>query len=128
MKSFIVSYGYNILISIPIMMSMFIYFLGVHFSKNKWKAIHKSTQWSAVFYIIAVALLLKHLFTFSFLGYILIFLITLLSTILIIQWKKDTEVILLDGLRVMWRSSFLIFFILYLGLITYKLIQFYMAQ
>lgn len=128
MLEMIVKYGPYILMGMPIFLSLFIYYISVRLSGSKWKAIHKSVQMTAIFYIIAVALLIKLMFDLRFIGYISIFLIVMLGTILIIQWKKNTEVVLLNGLRLLWRISFLIFFILYVGLITYMIVLFIILQ
>jgi|SRR5690625_3272233 len=128
MKSVIVSYLPHVFIILPIFMSILIYLIGIRLTGNRWKAIHKTVQWTAVFYIIAVVLLLKRIFHQGFIGYILIFLIIVLATILIIQWKKETEVALLNGLRLLWRISFLLFSITYLGLIIYMIVLFIQLQ
>lgn len=128
MQKVVVSYVPYILIGLPVFMSLCLYYLGVRFSGSKWKALHKSVQWTAIFYMIAVVALIKMMFGYLFIGYSIILLIVILATILIIQWKKDTEVVLLNGLKLMWRISFLIFSITYLGLIIYKVILFIMLQ
>ncbi len=128
MKSMIVSYLPISLIVLPILMTLLFYFFGVHFTGNRWKSIHKASQWTAIFYVIAVSLLLEKIFQHGFIGYILILLIIILAVILIIQWKKDTEVTLLSGLRLLWRISFLLFSLTYVGLVIYMIVRFIQLQ
>src|SRR5690625_293774 len=101
MMSMIVSYLPISLIILSILMTLLFYFFGLHFTGNRWKSIHKASQWTVIFYVIAVSLLLEKIFQHGFIGYILILLIIILAVILIIQWKKDTEVTLLSGLRLL---------------------------
>lgn len=124
MKSMILNYGPYILICIPIFISVFIYTLGMKLTNNKWKSIHTTVQWSAIFYIIAVVLIVNMLFGIRLIGYIVIFLILIVATTLILQWKKGSDVELFTGMRIMWRVSFLLFFIVYSALIIYCFIYY----
>ncbi|HLR70660.1 MAG TPA: DUF3397 family protein [Pseudogracilibacillus sp.] len=128
MKSTTMTYIPYIIIGLPIVMTLLIYYVMLRIQGVKWKAIHTSVQWSAIFYMIAVAFLLKMIVNQSVLGYILILLIIMLSIILIIQWKKEMDVVLTNGIRLLLRVSFLLFFILYVGLLTYILIRFILLQ
>lgn len=113
----------GILIIIPILTTIVLYQLSYRISKRRWIAVHLSVQWSTVFYIIAVTILLERLIHQNIIGYIIIGLLLLLSAILIVQRKKKTEVVLRDGLKVLSRISFLIFSSTYIVLISYELIQ-----
>jgi|SRR5690625_375335 len=113
-----------ILIVIPIFLTFTFYQIMYLISKQRWKAIHFSVQASTIFYIAAVVVLLDKWIEQPLTGYILIGLILTLSIILIIQWKIHTEVILRNGLKLLARISFLIFFIAYIILISYEVIQF----
>lgn len=114
-----------ILISIPTLLTILFYLLHFHFVQKKWKAVHFSVQYSAVFYIIADILLLEILFSTYFIGFALIMLISMLAMILIVQWKQNTEVILKNGLTILWRISFLIFSLGYCVLVIYQLVSIY---
>lgn len=112
-----------IFIIIPLIATLTLYQISYFIFKHRWKAIHLSVQWTAIFYIIAVTILLEKLIEQNIIGYILIGLIVTLAVILIIQWKNNTEVILLNGLRVLWRICFLLFAVTYMVLISYELFQ-----
>ena len=75
------------------------------------------------FYLIAAALFVYQLFQLNITGYIFIALISLLAIILIIQWKKDTEVLLLKGVKVLLRITFLIGGAGYIVLFVFYIIQ-----
>lgn len=124
MKSLFLSYGPYILMAAPIFISMFIYSLGMKLTNNKWKSIHTSVQWTAIFYVVAVALLVKTLFDIPITGYIAILLILVAACSLVMQWRKGEDVELLTGLRIMWRVSFLLFSLLYCGLVIYIIVYY----
>jgi len=112
-------------IIIPILCTIVIYQIRFQLVKNNWRAIHTTVQLSALFYIAAVASLLKVLFDSYYIGSILIILIVVLAIILIFQWKKHTEVVLLKGLKILARLSFLVFGLCYVLLLIYWLVDYF---
>src|SRR5699024_5950440 len=84
---------------------------------NNQKAIYKTIIFSTLFFIIGTLLIILSMFGSYFIGYILIGFLLLLGFILILQWKYYNEVILLKGVKIVWRFSFLIFLASYLILI-----------
>jgi|GEM_PF-1614436 len=108
-------------IIIPVAATIIVYFVNRYFLKNHWKAIHFTVQTTAIFYLVAVVLLLEKLFGQPIIGTVLIILIVILSIILIWQRKRKTEVVLLDGLKILLRICFLSFGLLYLLLISYEI-------
>lgn len=116
------------LIILPPIISWMIYFLPAHKGQNQWRRIHRTVQFSACFYIAAVSCLLRILFGHYYIALILIVLISFLGIILIVQWRKKTEVVLRKGLKTLWRISFLLFFPLYAGLLIYWSVIFILKQ
>jgi len=110
-----------ILIIIPIILTYCFFKVVYLFRKNKWRAIHLSVQLTTIFYVIAITIMINELFQLNVTSYMIIFHIALLAILLIIQWKTKTEVILYDGLKIMSRLSFLIFFLFYICLSIYML-------
>jgi len=117
----LVHYLPTILMIIPMIVTYIFYKITYILSKNKWRAIHISVQFTAIFYVVAVTIMMSNIFDFNVFSYILIFHIALLAIFLIIQWKTRIEVILRDGLKLLLRLSFLIFLILYVCLALYIL-------
>lgn len=116
------------LIIIPVFSTILLYQLHKKIKKSSWKALHFSAQVSSLFYIAAVTSLLYVLFEISVIGKLLILFLIILSIMLILQWKKDTEVSLLKALKILLRISFLSFGLLYVLLIVYWGIDyFYLA-
>lgn len=113
----------RILVMIPLFSTIILYFIMKWISHHPWKAIHFSTQWSAFFYVVAVSLLLEKHIEVTTLGFFIVGILLLLSIHLIVQWKKNTEVILKKGLKVVTRLCFLLFSVLYIILISYEIIE-----
>ncbi len=107
-------------IGFPIGATLLLYVISTLFYKNRWKAIHLAVQGSAIFYVIAVIILLEKLILTPIIGYTTIFIILLLAIILIIQWKTKTDVVLMNGIKVCARICFLFFGFIYILLISYE--------
>src|SRR5699024_12686778 len=106
---------------IPFVLTYFIYRFSYHKQGNKQKAIYKTITLSTLFFIIGTLLIIHYMFGSYFIGYILIGFLLLLGFILILRWKYYNEVILLKGVKIVWRVSFLIFLARYLILIIFNL-------
>src|SRR5699024_12333939 len=109
---------------IPFVLTYFIYRFSYHKQGNKQKAIYKTITLSTIFFIIWILFIIYSMFGSYFIGYILIGFLLLLGFILILQWKYYNEVILLKGVKIVWRFSFLIFLASYLILIIFNLSKF----
>src|SRR5699024_4186060 len=109
---------------IPFVLTYFIYRFSYHKQGNKQKAIYITITLSTLFFIIGTLLIIHSMFGSYFIGYILIGFLLLLGFILILQWKYYNEVILLKGVKIVWRFSFLIFLASYLILIIFNLSKF----
>src|SRR5690625_4691849 len=112
-----------LLVSVPLIPTWLIYMMSMKIYQHRWKAIHTAVNWTTIFYIISVLILFNQFFNQSFLGIISIAFVIMLSIIIIVQWKKDKEVSLLTGLKLLWRIYFLIFFLLYICLILFGIIH-----
>lgn len=113
-------------ITVPMVASFIVYVISKVRLRNLWKAIHMMVDWTTLFYILAVMIMLFVLFERHFFGYILIFLLMALSVIIFNQWKKERDIQLKKAVKLLWRISFLLFFFLYgcltvLGIIKYML-------
>src|SRR5699024_3729192 len=99
---------------IPFVLTYFIYRFSYHKQGNKQKAIYKTITLSTLFFIIGTLLIIHSMFGSYFIGYILIGFLLLLGFIFILQWKYYNDVILFEGVKVVWWFSFLFFFIGYI--------------
>lgn len=106
---------------IPFLITYLIYRFEYRRKGVKKQSAHRSITYSTLFYILGTLSLIHAMFDSYFIGYILIIFILLLGLILIIQWKIYNEVILLKGIKIVWRFCFLVFFISYFVLLIYNL-------
>lgn len=111
-----------ILIICPFIVSVIVYYLSKLLVKHKRRAFHIMIAFTTIFYIIAVTLLLEGIFNINLIGIVPIVLLLTLSAILIVHWKTRTDVVLRNGLKILWRISFLIFVPLYICLIIYHIV------
>lgn len=120
----ILIYIISFFVTVPILASFLVYIGSMIRERNKWKAIHTAVNWTTILYIIAVAIMLRLIFNGSFLGIILIFILVVLSVIIFSQWKGKRDVQLKEAVKLLWRLSFLVFFILYGCLALYGIIMY----
>ncbi|SEH71059.1 Protein of unknown function [Halobacillus karajensis] len=116
-------YTIAILITLPIPFLVIFYLCARKWSKHKLKALHRTANFTAPVFILAVHVLLVVLFNRSFFPYIIIFLLFLLGLSMIAQYKLKEEVQLFRALKGFWRVSFLLFILVYVGLSAYGLLS-----
>lgn len=109
---------------IPFILTYLIYRFSYQKQGVKKRAIHQMITFSTLFYIIGTLLIFHSMFGSYFIGYILIGFLLLLGIVLIIQWKYYNEVILLKGVKIVWRFFFIIFLASYLILIIFNFSKF----
>ncbi|MHA6251391.1 DUF3397 domain-containing protein [Oceanobacillus sp. CAU 1775] len=100
-------------ITAPLFSSIIVYFISMTIERNKWKAIHRVVNWTTIFYVIAVLMMLQMIFDRNFIGIAIIVLLTILTIIVVVQWKKDRDIQFLSAFKLLLRVSFLLFFVLY---------------
>lgn len=108
-----ISYTVSIFITLPLCASMLVYIVSMIIERNKWKAIQKLVNWTTLFYIIAVTIMLTLIFGMDFTGIVLITLLAILTCIIFIQWRTNRDVEIRRAVKLLWRISFLLFFVLY---------------
>lgn len=108
-----ISYTVSIFITLPIFASILVYILSMLIERNKLKAIHKVVNWTTLFYIIAVTIMLTLIFDMGFTGIVVILLLAILTLIIFFQWKTKRDVEIKRAIKLLWRISFLLFFVLY---------------
>lgn len=77
-------------------------------------AFQKAAQWTAVFYVIAVDLILTDLFQMNMLLLIVPFFVLIVGLLLLGQYNTKGHFIFGRAIKTAWRLFFLIFFVLYI--------------
>lgn len=116
------AYILAIVVTLPLPFLIIFYLCARKWSQRKLKALHRTANFTAPIFILAVHVLLVVLFDRSFFPFIIVFLLLLLGISMIAQYKMNDEVRLRHAFKGFWRISFLLFMFFYLGLSTYGLI------
>ncbi|KGX88549.1 DUF3397 domain-containing protein [Pontibacillus litoralis] len=119
--SSIVVYLIAICITLPIPMTVIVYWLTRKITNNKKRSLHVTVNTTTLFYILAVHFTLQTIFEQSFLLYILLLLLCLLSLFVYLQWKYREEVKIRRAWKGFWRFTFLLFSFAYVLLTLYGL-------
>ena len=122
MLDFII-YTLSFFITIPFLASLLVYMVSMVLDRNKLKAIRMVVNWTTLFYIIAVTIMLSLIFNLSFIGIVLILLLAILTIIIFIQWKTKRDVEIMRAVKLLWRISFLLFFMLYSCFLVIGILQ-----
>ncbi|WP_010096798.1 DUF3397 domain-containing protein [Ornithinibacillus scapharcae] len=101
------------MITVPFIVTVILFYGLNYLFRNPVMAFHKAINWTTILYILSVNTLLTYLFGGFYIGYIVVFLLCILTVVIIIQWKNHTEVDIRKAIKLLWRLSFLIFFLLY---------------
>jgi Protein of unknown function (DUF3397) len=105
----------SVALTLPILSLLFIYFLVRIFVKGK-KTILWTVDLSTIVFISSVHFHLLTIFKQSFLLYILLLLTFLTLVVYYFEYQSSREPSMFIAFKKMWRLSFLLFFISYVGL------------
>ncbi|WP_339178405.1 DUF3397 domain-containing protein [Oceanobacillus sp. FSL W7-1293] len=109
-------YTIALFIAFPFIITFLAYGITKLRKQHTWKAVHNAVQWSAIFFILGVGVLLQLLFDRSFFGWIILLFLISLTGILIHQYQKQSDVEISKAIKIVWRSAFLLFSSAYLVL------------
>lgn len=119
----IFSYALAFFIIAPFMVTAIVYFISLKLGIHPVRAFHKAINYSTVVYMISVSMMLKAIFGSYYLAASLTFILLILVTIVIIQWKIHNEILFPKMIKLFWRVSFLIYFMLYVIFIIIGILQ-----
>lgn len=106
-------YVFALLITVPIITTISVYMICKRIVHYNLKAVHIAINWTTCFYIISSLILLKIILGRPFTGIIIGILLSVLTIIIIYQWRTKTEIVFTRAVKILWRICFLSFFILY---------------
>ncbi|MFD2925417.1 DUF3397 domain-containing protein [Halobacillus naozhouensis] len=109
------------LVTMPLLFLWISYFIAMKWHRSKKKAVRQCTQYTVPFLVLGIHVLLLVLFEESYLSWIIIFLLVILSLSVIIQYKIYEEVQLGRTFKVFLRLSFVMLLAVYMGLTVYGL-------
>jgi len=107
-------YAIALFIAFPFIITFLAYWITKLRKKHTWKAVHNAVQWSAIFFVLGVGVLLQLLFDRSFFGWIILLFLISITGILIHQYRKQSDIEVSKAIKIVWRSAFLLFSSAYL--------------
>ncbi|WP_197046673.1 DUF3397 domain-containing protein [Oceanobacillus salinisoli] len=122
MVDFIV-YFLAFFITIPAIASVIVYIISLKIFHSTKRAVHTSVNWTTLLYIIAVNLLIQNLFHMSTTGFILLFMLIVLTLTILYQWRNHMDIEFKKAFRILWRISFLLFMFSYVCLVITGIIM-----
>lgn len=106
------------ILAIPFLCTFLLYIIMDIFRVHKWRKIHLTVQYSALFYVAGVIVVVNEMYGLFILSYVLIAFILFLAIHITIQWKKQMPISLVKSIVLLLRIVFLLFFLSYLILLT----------
>ncbi|GAA0445899.1 DUF3397 domain-containing protein [Lentibacillus halophilus] len=109
----VIAFIIGIIVTLPMLATWGVYYIASGAGWNQWKAIHTAANWTTLLYILAVSTMLYMMFGIDYVEMIPVFLMTLFIVIVVIRWKRHTEVVFSKAFKIFWRVCFLLFACLY---------------
>ncbi|MGX4669131.1 DUF3397 family protein [Cerasibacillus sp. JNUCC 74] len=116
-------YLLSFFITIPIFATWLTYIIISKWARHPLRAVHFAVTWTTPLYVIAVIFLIAIIFDVNVVGIILALLLISIAIIIMFQWKRNTEVLLIKAVKLMWRFTFLLFFLLYCLFVIIGIVQ-----
>lgn len=101
-------------ITIPFAASLIVFLISKTLDKKSMKAIHRTVNWTTIFYLISVWMMMSLIFGKNYIGIIFIGLLCILTLIVFFQWKWKQDIQFIKAVKLCLRISFLLFFIMYI--------------
>ncbi|ALC91087.1 hypothetical protein AM500_15775 [Bacillus sp. FJAT-18017] len=110
-------------IVMPLLGYLLIFIISKSITGNHRRSVRSAVDFTTLLLILAVHFLIRTIWGQSYLWLILIIVFATAMIFAVLHWKIRGEVVLGKVFRGFWRFNFLLFFIGYLGLIVFGLIQ-----
>ena len=107
----IVAYLIAFLVTFPFIVTTLTYFILTYFIKYRKKVVHKCMEYTAVVHLISTVTIFNVIFQINILGPIAIFLLLVLFSFILIQWKLIRDIKIKRIWKLYLRFIFLLFFI-----------------
>ena len=107
----IVAYLIAFLVTFPFIVTTLTYFILTYFIKYRKKVVHKCMEYTAVVHLISTITIFNVIFQINILGSIAIFLLLVLFSFILIQWKLIRDIKIKRIWKLYLRFIFLLFFI-----------------
>jgi hypothetical protein len=113
----------SIFFTVPVLGFIVVFFLSKLLTKNSRKSVHIALDYTTVLFIISVHFLLVTILGKSYFWLIILIIIMSGMIFSVVHWKIKGEIIFNKVLKGVWRFNFLFFFIVYIALTLFGLIE-----
>lgn len=111
------------MITLPFAGLILLYIMINVVTKNKKRSFHAAVDLSTILFIISVNYLTVVIWEKSFLSFIILLLLIVAVLFVVLHWKIKQEIDIAKVFKGFWRFSFLLFFISYIVLIVYGVLE-----
>lgn len=118
----IIVYIISFFIAFPFLLTIVLYIGNKMANVHPLMAFHRSMAWSTLVYIFSVIQMLSMFFDKYFIGIFACLFLISLSSLIIYQYRKETDIELKKASRILWRICFLLFNGLYIVLVIYGIV------
>jgi len=108
---------------LPILGSILVFCVIKLITKKSRNSLHKAVDYTTLLYIISVHFLLLTIWEKSFIWLIILIMIVIAMVFVIVHWKVKEEIVLKMVVKGFWRFNFILFFLAYITLTLYGIIQ-----
>ncbi|CEG26721.1 DUF3397 domain-containing protein [Bacillus sp. B-jedd] len=112
-----------IFILLPILGYLLVFIISKPLTGSHRRSVHYAIDATTCLLIISVHFLVITIWKVSFLWLIFIILLTTMMVFAVIHWKVKGEIIITKVFKGFWRFTFLLFFLGYIALLMYGLVQ-----
>ncbi|WP_431799505.1 DUF3397 domain-containing protein [Halobacillus andaensis] len=118
----VIIYFLAFIITAPLLILFILYFFTRKLYRNKRRAVHLTAQLMVPVLVASVYVLFVVLFGNGYLPWIIVFLLSLLSLAVIVQYKISEEIQFIKVFKGFLRLTFLLFMFVYFGLTAYGIV------
>jgi len=108
---------------LPILGSILVFCVIKLITKKSRNSLHKAVDYTTLLYIISVHFLLVTIWGKSFFWLIILIMMFIAIVFVFVHWKVKEEIVLKMVVKGFWRFNFILFFLAYITLTLYGIIQ-----
>ncbi|MCL6570692.1 MAG: DUF3397 domain-containing protein [Bacillus sp. (in: Bacteria)] len=113
----------TIFLTFPFLGIILIFFVIKQVTNNTRKSVHKALDYTTILFIISVHFLIVTIWGKSLFWLIVLFMIFIAMLFVFVHWKLKGEIVLKKVFKGFWRFNFIFFFLTYITLTLYGLIE-----
>jgi hypothetical protein len=113
----------SVFFTFPFLGFMLVFFVIKFVTKDPRKSVHMALDYTTILFIISVHFLIVTIWGKSLFWLIVLIMIIIAMVFVFVHWKVKEEIILKKVIKGFWRFNFILFFLSYISLTLYGLIE-----